>query len=98
MSNILSDFYRGNLSPADKQMVKGSKMARAMDDLSKAEELLEQSLPPELHPVLKRLTEAQITLNDLTAEAYYVDGFRTGAKFMLAVHDVGYENIRPINA
>ena len=96
MSNILKEFYRGNLSPADKQMVKGSGMARAMDELSKSETILEQSLPPELHPVLKRLTEAQITLNDLTAEAYYVDGFKTGAKFMLAIHDDAHDNLKPI--
>lgn len=61
--------------------------------LSKAEELLEQTIPPEIQSILKRLTEAQITLNDLTAEAYYVDVFRTGARFMLAVHDDGYENL-----
>ena len=96
MSNILKEFYRGNLSPADKQMVKGSGMARAMDELSKAETVLEQSLPPELHPVLKRLTEAQLTVNALTAEAYYVDGFKTGAKFMLAIHDDAHENLKPI--
>ena len=94
--HILKEFYRGNLSPADKQMVKGSEMARAMDELSKAEEALAQTIPPETQPILKRLTEAQITLNDLTAEAYYVDGFRTGAKFMLAIHDDTSENLKPI--
>ena len=64
----------------------------------KAETALEQSFPPELRPVLKHLTDAQLALNDLTAEAYYVDGFRTGARFMLAVHDNGYENLKPIKA
>lgn len=96
MSNILKEFYRGNLSPADKQMVKGSGMARAMDELSKAEELLEQTVSPEFHPILKRLTEAQLTVNALTAEAYYVDGFKTGAKFMLAIHDDAHDNLKPI--
>ena len=96
MSNILKEFYRGNLSPADKQMVKGSEIARAMDELSRAETVLEQSLPPELHPALKRLSDAQLTVNALTAEAYYVDGFKTGAKFMLAIHDDTHENLKPI--
>ena len=98
MNNILKEFYRGNLSPADRQMIKGSEIARAMDELSKSETILEQSLPPELRPALKRLADAQLALNDLTAEAYYVDGFRTGARFMLAVHDDGYENLKPIKA
>ena len=95
---ILKQFYRGNLSPAERRIVKGSEMARAVDELSKAETVLEQSLPPELRPALKRLADAQLALNDLTAEAYYVDGFRTGARFMLAVHDDGYENLKPIKA
>ena len=71
-SQILKWFYRSNFSPADKQMVKGSEMARAMDKLSKAKTILEQSLPSELRPALKSLTDAKLTLNDLTAEAYYV--------------------------
>ena len=36
MNDILKEFYRGNLSPADRQMVKGSEIARAVDELSKA--------------------------------------------------------------
>ena len=98
MNDILKKFYRGNLSPADRQMVKGSGMARAVDELSKAETALEQSLPPELRPALKRLADAQLALNDLTAEAYYVDGFKTGARFMLAIHDDGYGDLKPIKA
>ena len=96
MNDILNDFYRGNISPADKRMVAGSGMARAIAELSEAEEILEHTLQPELRPVLKRLTDAQITVNDLTAEAYYIDGFRTGARIMLAVHDDADENLKPI--
>ena len=46
MNNILKEFYRGNLAPADRQMVKGSEITRAMDELTKAETALEQSLSP----------------------------------------------------
>ena len=96
-TRILNEFYRGNLSPADRQMIKGSEIARAMDELSAAETMLEQSLPPELLPVLKHLSDAQLTVNSLTAESCYVDGFRTGAKFMLAVHDDNADrNLKPI--
>ena len=98
MNNILKEFYRGNLTPADRQMVKGSEIARAMEELSKAETVLEQSLTPELLPILKQLTDAQITLNAVTAETYYLDGFKTGARFMMAVYDNTYENLKPITA
>ena len=96
-TRIRYEFYHGNLSPADRQMIKGSEIFRAMDELSKAETVLEQSLPPELLPVLKRLVDAQLTVNSLTAESSYVDGFRTGARFMLAIHDDNYDkNLKPI--
>ena len=98
MNNILKEFYRSNLTPADRQMVKDSEIARAMDELTKAETALEQSLSPELLPILKHLTDAQITLNAVTAETYYLDGFKTGARFMMAVYDDTYENLKPITA
>lgn len=98
MNNILKEFYYGNLTPADRQMVKGSEIARAMEKLSKAEAVLEQSLTPELLSALKRLTDAQIALNALTAEAYYIDGFKTGARFMMDVQDSTCENLEPIKA
>ena len=98
MSNIFDEFYRGNLSPADTRMVKGSEMPRAMKELSEAEEILERTIPPELRPVPKHMADAQITVNGITAEAYFIDGFKTGARFMLAVHDDTYEDLKPIKA
>ena len=96
MNSILKDFYCGNLNPAERQMIQGSEIARAVDELSKASTALEQSLTPELLPILKRLTDAQTELNGITAETYYIDGFKTGARFMLAVYDNSYENLKPI--
>ena len=96
--NILKEFYCGNLTPADRKMIKGSEIACAMEELTKAETVLEQSLTPEFLPVLKRLTDAQITLNAITAEAHYIDGFKTGARFIMAVYDDTYENLKPITA
>lgn len=98
MSNILKEFYRGNLSPANKQIIKGSAIAHVIEEQSKAEDLLQQALPPELLPILKHLTDAQIAHNSLTAETYYLDGFKTGARFMLAIQDDTCENLEPIKA
>ena len=98
MSNILKEFYCGNLAPADRQIVKGSEIARAMADVDKAAAVLEQSLMPDLLPSLKRLMDAHITLNALTAETYYIDGFKTGARFMMGVQDDACENLEPIKA
>ena len=79
-------------------MVKGSEIARAVDELSQIETKLEQSIAPELLPLLRQLAHTQTMLNGITAEIYYVDGFKTGARFMLAVHDDAHENLKPIQA
>ena len=96
MNSILKDFYRGNLTPAERQTVKGAKMARTMEELSKAEDVLRDSLAPELLPVLKRLTDAQVRISGITAEEYFIDGFKTGARLMLDVLSDTYENLKPI--
>ena len=97
-SQILHDFYSGNLVPADKQMVKGSEIDRAVEELSRIEAALEQSIAPELLPLLQQLARAQTMLNGITAEAHFIDGFKTGARFMLAVQDDAYEDLKPITA
>lgn len=60
MNKILKEFYCGNLTPADRQIIKGSEIARAMEAVDKAATVLEQSLTPDLLPALKRLMDAHI--------------------------------------
>lgn len=67
-----------------------------MKDLSEAEDLLGQSLPPELRPVLERLTKAQSDLDGIVAETSYIDGFKTGARFMMEILDDASENLKPV--
>ena len=42
-THILYEFYHGNLSPADRQMIKGTVIARAMNKLSRAKTILERT-------------------------------------------------------
>ena len=98
MNSILKEFYCGNLTPADRQIVKGSEIARAMETVDKAATVLEQSLTPDLLSALKRLMDAHITMNALAAETYYIDGFKTGARFMMDIQDDACENLEPIKA
>ena len=97
-NRILTEFYRGNLIPAEKRTVKGSEMAHAVSEMAEAAELLEQTLAPELRPILKRLTDANLTANAITAETYYVDGFKTGALFVLDIMDDTHENLAPVHS
>ena len=45
-NRTLKSFYHGNLTPIDQQMVHGSDVARAVAELSEAEDRLAQVLPP----------------------------------------------------
>lgn len=95
-NETLKAFYRGNLTPWDKRVIRSGREIRTVKDLSEAEDLLAQSLPPELRPVLDRLTKAQGDLDGLVAETSYIDGFKTGARFMMEIMDDGHENLKPI--
>ena len=95
-NRTLKAFYYGNLTPADRQMIRGSDAARAAAELSDAEKLLSQALPPELQPALERLVRAQQDLDSIMVETGYIDGFKTGARFMMEILDDARENLKPI--
>ncbi len=98
MNSILKDLFHGNLSPVNRQMVRGSEIAHIVNELADAEALLEHALTPDLLPALKRLTDVQTALNALTAEVYYIDGFKTGARFIMDIQDDTCENLEPVKA
>ena len=93
---MLKKFFRGNLSPTNKVMVRGSAMACAMEKLSSAETQITQALAPELQPALTQLLSAQESFCHLTAEEYYLDGLKTGARLMMEILDDTHENLKPI--
>ena len=95
-NETLKAFYFGNLTPCERRMVRGSEAASVVKELSDADKLLSQSLPPELRPVLDRLVKAQGDLDSLVAETSYIDGFKTGARFMLEVLDDAGGDLKPV--
>ncbi len=98
MKNVtLKEFYYGNLTPADRQMIKGSEINHVAEELAKAEKLLLDAVGEDAISLLKRYEKAHSTLNSITAEASYIDGFKIGARFMLEVLDDAHENLEPIS-
>ena len=95
-NQVLKNFFHGNLSPVDRQMVHGSDAARVVAELSDAENQLAQVLPPELQSFWNRVTKAQGKVDVIMAEASYIDGFKTGARFILEILDDVHENLKPI--
>lgn len=92
----LKAFYYGNLIPCERRMVRGSEADRIVKELSDTDKLLSQSLPPDLRPILDRLIKAQGDLDGLVAETSYIDGFKTGARFMLDILSDARENLKPV--
>lgn len=95
-NQTLKAFYYGNLSPWDTRTDRSSREIRTVKELSDAESLLIQSLPPDLRPILGRLTKAQQELDSIVAETSYIDGFKTGARFMLEILDDSGGDLKPI--
>lgn len=95
-NRTLEEFYYGNLRPSEQRIVHGSKMALIVKELSNVEAELSRSLTPELQLLLDRLTKAQRELDGLVDESSYINGFKTGARFMMDVLDDTRENLKPI--
>ncbi len=95
-NRILKDLFHGNLAPADQQMMPGSDVARAVAELSNAENLLTQTLPHELQPLMDSVMKAQGKVDVIMAETNYINGFKMGALFMMEILDDTHENLKPL--
>ena len=85
MRRILEDLYHGNLTASGQTFRRGTKYARALDRVTKMEDALGQKLTPEDRPLLAEYAMASAGLTSVSIEEAYIEGFRTGARIMLAV-------------
>ncbi len=96
-NKTIKEFYYGKLTPVDRQMIEGSEVSRVVAELAEIEELLLETAGEDTTPLLKRYEKAQSTLNSITAEVNYIDGFKTGARLMMEILDDTHENLEPIS-
>ncbi len=94
--SILKEFYYGNITPVERQIVNGSEIKRVAKELDLAEKQLRAILQPEAVSLMDRYGKLQIELASLTEAEVYIDGFKTGARFVLEILDDSYENLKPI--
>ena len=85
MQRILEDLYHGNLTASGQTFRRGTKYARALARVSETEETLSQKLTPEDHLLLAEYAMDSAGLTSISLEEAYIEGFRTGARIMLAV-------------
>ena len=85
MKRILEDLYHGNLTASGQTFRRGIKYARALARLAETEDALGRKLAPEDHPLLAEYAMTSAGLTSVSLEEAYIEGFRTGARIMLAV-------------
>ncbi len=96
MRSIIREFYLGNISPEATAIKRSSELERAVREMSEAETFLREHLDGECLSELERLVSAQMTASSATTQERYIDGFRTGAKFMLDILEGHSENLIPL--
>ncbi len=85
--STLKEFYYGNVVPAERQLINVSEIRRAAKELDAVENQLRAILQPEAIPLMERYGKLQSELSSLTEADSYVDGFKTGARFMMEILD-----------
>ena len=85
MKRILEDLYHGNLTASGQTFRRGTKYAHALARVTETEDALGQKLTPEDRPLLAEYAMASAGLTSVSIEEAYIEGFRTGARIMLAV-------------
>ena len=85
MRRVLEDLYHGNLTASRQTFQRGTKYARSLARLAETEDALGRKLAPEDHPLLAEYAMASAGLTSVSLEEAFIEGFRTGARIMLAV-------------
>ncbi|RKI71778.1 hypothetical protein D7V91_00160 [bacterium 1xD42-67] len=96
MRSIIGEFYLGNITPDVTVIKRTSELQKAVKEMADAESFLRENLDGECLAALERLVDAQLTTSTTTAQERYMDGFRTGAKFMLDILTGESENLAPL--
>ncbi len=82
--NILENLWYGNLTPAERPVVRGSEYSLALARVQKQKEELFEGLPPEVQRAVDQLLDIQIEASCLAETEAFVTGFQMGAQVLLA--------------
>ena len=89
MRKTLEELYYGNLRPSEQRITAGSELQRAVDTVTRREEQLELLLDEAGQKILSEMSDAQQTVDHITALENFILGFRLGARIMLECMDSG---------
>ena len=82
MSNIIEDFYYGNIEPQDVNSELTPKLKKKLSNLAEKEEQLTARLAGEDKELFQNYISAYIEFSITSNADSFISGFRLGAKFI----------------
>ena len=96
MRKTLEDFYYGNLTPGEQELIPGSELKRAMVKVARCEQQLTEQLNEAEQIILNELVSAQHIVDSITALENFILGFRLGVRMMAECMDDNDGDIREV--
>lgn len=96
MRKTLEDFYYGNLTPGEQELIPGSELKRAMVKVTQCEQQLTEQLNESEQVLLDELITAQHDIDSITALENFILGFRLGVRMMAECMDDNDGDIREV--
>ena len=87
MRKILKEFYMGNIVPSERQMAPSSELKRAVSNVTRCEEQLNEQLNETGKALLAELVKNQYEVDSITACENFILGFRLGVRMMAECMD-----------
>ena len=94
MRKILEEFYFGNITPNEQQMVPDSELKQAADRAARYESQLMELLGESEQSILEKLIRSQHEIDSITALENFILGFRLGVRMMAECMDDNDGDIR----
>jgi len=85
--DILEELWLGQVAPIEHAFPKTEEHRQAMRQIEKSRQALETMLPQEGQIILASYGEAEIQVQDHAERDAFAQGFRLGAKLMLAIQE-----------
>ena len=87
MRKTLENFYYGNITPSEGDVVTNSNLRRAMVNVDRYESQLTEKLGSSERALLAELVKARQEIDGITALENFILGFRLGARIMMECMD-----------
>ena len=83
--DILEELWLGQIAPIEQAFPKTEEHRQARHQVEKCRQVLESMLPQEGQIVLASYGDAEIQMRDYSEREAFAQGFRLGARLMLAI-------------